>query len=41
MMAYYKVSRATVRKAMDMLADEGLIEKTRPWDLCKEYESKK
>ena len=29
MMAYYKVSRATVRKAMDMLADEGLIEKKR------------
>ena len=25
----YKVSRATVRKAMDMLADEGLIEKKR------------
>lgn len=29
MMASYKVSRATVRKAMDMLADEGLIEKKR------------
>ena len=29
MMAYYKVSRATVRKVMDMLADEGLIEKKR------------